>query len=1368
MSWNHHSITVEIDGPIEEVFYLYHSVPDHPKWSPWIVNVDWTDYRKQLSHWSLKKFGISLSWNAVNHTVIPPRLICWKTLDSAVRQAGRAVFRPVSPYRTSIELTCSFIIPRLLSVMFRSNWVDQQVQQTIKSDLLRFNEFVKSRIHIRPHATLPRLCGAASYPQAKTESGGHEGEELRNESEWERGLKEIAKEGAVAGSHGTWEGPVEECLCKLKRTANEYNEKMGSEGVPGNEVNGLTDVNHFKKSGPTTAYDDAGEPKIHKDVREESTHAVQADIGTDYCVIDNVCCPPSEAHFGGTDSYDLDFTANQSEQSATHPVASLRLDNSSTTSPRRPLSSAAAASVKVVGCGETVTQTAASSPSFSGLENDPLVLEITAVTHHNGKDIEPNADPPPVVHHCSSALRNVNCEGGDGVGDGEGGLCASDGNPVLPTAQSVYLAPQGGCSLASMGKCVSERLEELEETLIDKDTESSSSRNVRWFYLMKGVRGGCSVCVCTCDSSRGIVPKDVGAGYESVGCFADGGAGGSSGAQGGNTGDMGGTEAEEAACKEEGGGSFFGLIRKWKHKDKASKDKGGMGIVSTGGGVDGESFVKDEGASNDGVSTDKTIGYSDRHGGDPSNASKITHSTSSEASAAAVTANDSINPRQQRRLSTDARPLICKGCGGLKPCAVWGRGIPSVMNDEALEVKEQLTEVGAFLCVNERELRETKPQEKWRQRGEGVDRRSGWLIDDNGGKSWGGDLSGICSSSCNGSYSSNAKDDDNIITDAMMVSTSHASVAPLSASPVSSASSSLSSSPVAGSRYSPSSPCHSVHPHTSCRKDDDCSCGMGGSSVTGKPDLLLMPADVAYTVGRGSCTADCMTDTNSASLGNRAVSFAGSCSTCSSHRSSCRSTSNPSSSTACSAAAELIAYSSAHTDGGTDHGGGKHIENKQEKAVCAALAAGMEAVSTDVTENEFCVISDDCSCPPAFPVDSIPPNNAPYSYSGSHVDRSPTTTTTTPRVAVCTKEAALYRGAPVSHSDVLASNKYPMASSNMLPSELVLGASSSRDSDPMSIAQNDSNHCDGSSLVLFVNTKRPRVLSHDRSNNPTADNNNSGTGGESSHTAIPDTNPVSSTTTEARDITDTGQAKANRDKTCYEEERRGAALPPLSGNEDDGCDFVVWSRRTTQKAEDDLSSEAAVRRMSSLSVDPTACSMGACGDHNGRSASGNAQASSDLVKHQISHKRTCWTASHPITTAFMRCSSDIKMAVALPATETSACCAIGTPAARTRAPNSPRVSSPVSRISCSASSQLTCCPAYLSVPSQPSVSASGCRAHAAQPRSGVLFYRCVSRNLATSGNKGEDGGASEGWEVNSFHSCIGGEDGGRGGDGECV
>eukprot|EP00922_Rhytidocystis_sp_ex-Travisia-forbesii_P008151 GHVS01012012.1.p1 GENE.GHVS01012012.1~~GHVS01012012.1.p1 ORF type:complete len:211 (+),score=37.25 GHVS01012012.1:19-651(+) len=147
MTWTEHSVNVDIAGPIDLVFFLYHNVAEHPHWSPWLLRVDWIDYRQQISKWAVKKFGVTISFTAVNYTVLPPRLLCWRSLDGAVQQYGRAEFACLGENNnTRLSVKVKYKLPRMVGAMFQSSWLSKQVEQVLRADIEKFEVYVQDKM----------------------------------------------------------------------------------------------------------------------------------------------------------------------------------------------------------------------------------------------------------------------------------------------------------------------------------------------------------------------------------------------------------------------------------------------------------------------------------------------------------------------------------------------------------------------------------------------------------------------------------------------------------------------------------------------------------------------------------------------------------------------------------------------------------------------------------------------------------------------------------------------------------------------------------------------------------------------------------------------------------------------------------------------------------------------------------------------------------------------------------------------------------------------------------------------------------------------------------------------------------------------
>eukprot|EP01038_Epipyxis_sp_PR26KG_P009904 gene9904-13324_t len=151
--------SVSLDMPIgisqSDIFSLYSDLEKHPQWSPWLEKV-LMNRTSGISQWTLKKFGVRLTWQANNTKVVAPHIIEWESIDSAFPNRGRAEFitntnnialsteqkqceNDTSEFVT-LKLTISYLLPSVISIVLKAmgSVAQNYISDMILDDLKRF------------------------------------------------------------------------------------------------------------------------------------------------------------------------------------------------------------------------------------------------------------------------------------------------------------------------------------------------------------------------------------------------------------------------------------------------------------------------------------------------------------------------------------------------------------------------------------------------------------------------------------------------------------------------------------------------------------------------------------------------------------------------------------------------------------------------------------------------------------------------------------------------------------------------------------------------------------------------------------------------------------------------------------------------------------------------------------------------------------------------------------------------------------------------------------------------------------------------------------------------------------------------------
>ncbi|CEM24432.1 unnamed protein product [Vitrella brassicaformis CCMP3155] len=151
--WIEHTVAKEINATREEAFDLYCQLPMHPRWSGLFRHVEWIDESARISKWTLRKLGITLSFEARNIIEQRPHIIAWESIPGrgAVANRGKVEFLPSTasdPYQPSclMRMSVAYSIPGFVSRIFRTAWLSRFIEGQLMGDANRFErEVIKER-----------------------------------------------------------------------------------------------------------------------------------------------------------------------------------------------------------------------------------------------------------------------------------------------------------------------------------------------------------------------------------------------------------------------------------------------------------------------------------------------------------------------------------------------------------------------------------------------------------------------------------------------------------------------------------------------------------------------------------------------------------------------------------------------------------------------------------------------------------------------------------------------------------------------------------------------------------------------------------------------------------------------------------------------------------------------------------------------------------------------------------------------------------------------------------------------------------------------------------------------------------------------
>lgn len=140
-NWLEHTVHVDVNTPVEEVWQMWSDLEQMPKWMKWIDSVEVLADDPELSRWKLSTTGLSFSWLSRIVKMVPQQLISWESVDGLPNR-GAIRFYGRKDGSSTVKMTISYALPAILARLMMSNsFVDRVVTSTLQADLDRFRDY---------------------------------------------------------------------------------------------------------------------------------------------------------------------------------------------------------------------------------------------------------------------------------------------------------------------------------------------------------------------------------------------------------------------------------------------------------------------------------------------------------------------------------------------------------------------------------------------------------------------------------------------------------------------------------------------------------------------------------------------------------------------------------------------------------------------------------------------------------------------------------------------------------------------------------------------------------------------------------------------------------------------------------------------------------------------------------------------------------------------------------------------------------------------------------------------------------------------------------------------------------------------------
>ncbi|MEL6469274.1 MAG: SRPBCC family protein [Cyanobacteria bacterium J06623_4] len=139
--WLEHTVHVDLETPVEDVWQMWSDLTQMPNWMKWIESVEILEEDPTLSRWKLETTGLSFSWLSRIVKIVPRQIIQWESVDGLPNR-GAIRFYGHKDGSSTVKMSISYALPSILArLMMSSSFVDRVVTSTLQADLDRFRDY---------------------------------------------------------------------------------------------------------------------------------------------------------------------------------------------------------------------------------------------------------------------------------------------------------------------------------------------------------------------------------------------------------------------------------------------------------------------------------------------------------------------------------------------------------------------------------------------------------------------------------------------------------------------------------------------------------------------------------------------------------------------------------------------------------------------------------------------------------------------------------------------------------------------------------------------------------------------------------------------------------------------------------------------------------------------------------------------------------------------------------------------------------------------------------------------------------------------------------------------------------------------------
>lgn len=140
--WLEHTVQIEVEQPVDQVWSLWSSLELMPNWMKWIESVQIPPDNPHISHWELGTNGLTFTWRSRILQQIPNQMIQWESIDGLPNRGAIRFYK--RPSGTIIKLTVAYALPSLVKQILAGLSIPKIVESTLQADLERFRTYINN------------------------------------------------------------------------------------------------------------------------------------------------------------------------------------------------------------------------------------------------------------------------------------------------------------------------------------------------------------------------------------------------------------------------------------------------------------------------------------------------------------------------------------------------------------------------------------------------------------------------------------------------------------------------------------------------------------------------------------------------------------------------------------------------------------------------------------------------------------------------------------------------------------------------------------------------------------------------------------------------------------------------------------------------------------------------------------------------------------------------------------------------------------------------------------------------------------------------------------------------------------------------